>query len=452
MVRFNPFRKPFDELDPGDLARLRHVAEGWYVEYKEVVPSASSIAKSVAAFANHHGGWLFYGIAGSRNGQNTAETFPGLPTLNLPRLQERIRDSIAAHVDPTPHFRLRVMMGPCEEIGLGPDRAVVAIQVPLGRDAPFVHSSGRIYRRIADRSDPVHETDRRVLDLLWERGARARKRFLEIFEKTPELSQAEEGVPLVTLLLLRDPLFEQGTTTELTYDQFVDLMSNKEAAGIPFDSFSSTPEGYMARQVSGKPPGQVTVSWLHRADGTSVFTSPLRFGSLDQLELNDTYVFTASFCETVARLGAESSSWVDLNILLAIAKSTVARQLDLLGAGNLPEEVSLLARIEGVWRKIPFVDTDQYVASIERQGLPVIQTDVLSIPWRWDLDAAIPLEIPNGEESDDRELKAAVAVWFEFLVAVGLQRLTTDPSHLTQLAQAEDRGRKVYGGVREPSL
>src|SRR5690348_14200117 len=61
-VDFNPLAKPFDSIDLRDIERLRNVPEGWYVEYKSQPILARDAAKSLAAFANHFGGWLIFGV------------------------------------------------------------------------------------------------------------------------------------------------------------------------------------------------------------------------------------------------------------------------------------------------------------------------------------------------------------------------------------------------------
>ena len=59
MNYYNPFDVPFSLITTESLKTLCDVSEGWYVEYKEKVPNPSSIAKSISAFANTYGGWLF---------------------------------------------------------------------------------------------------------------------------------------------------------------------------------------------------------------------------------------------------------------------------------------------------------------------------------------------------------------------------------------------------------
>lgn len=449
MIRFNPFAKPLGELAADDLVCLDKVSEGWNVEYKESVPAPAAIAKSVSAFANHHGGWLFLGITGSKDGGNTAASYPGLPCQELPAIQERIRDSVAANISPPPRFQVRFLRGPAEQIGLPSDRAVAVIQVPLGRNAPFLHSSGRIYRRVADKSDPTHETDRHILDLLWRRGVESRELFNQLFGKGVQLSTEEDGVPIVTLHLLRDPLFEEDTATKLTYSAFRELMRGDRAedGGTPFDSFQSTSEGFLARQVCGKDPQQLALTWHHRYDGTSTIYIPLRSGltqDLDGAPLLDGYEYKEAFLAAAKDAGIKSGTWVDLNILMAIATSTVVRQSVLLREGGLAGEMRLLGRVQGVWRKIPFVDTQTYVATMASEGIPVLQTDEVAIPWNWGLDNALELEF---EEQDGAgPPPAAIDTWVWLLRALGVYGLIDSEARIRELVDAQFRGVKVYSG------
>lgn len=65
---YTPFTKDFFEITADDLAVLRSVAEGWYVEYKREVPNAGSVAKSILAPMKRRKADLRFmpGFAGSR--------------------------------------------------------------------------------------------------------------------------------------------------------------------------------------------------------------------------------------------------------------------------------------------------------------------------------------------------------------------------------------------------
>jgi len=51
MRPYSPFQKELSKLQPHDLAQLREASEGWYIEYKQEAPNASTIAKSISALA-----------------------------------------------------------------------------------------------------------------------------------------------------------------------------------------------------------------------------------------------------------------------------------------------------------------------------------------------------------------------------------------------------------------
>lgn len=159
-ISFNPFNRDLEELEPSDLAVLREKAEGWFIEYKSEVVSVKKIAKSLAAFANHYGGWIFYGIKEADDGSHLAGSFPGLDRQEVSSLIESIRNAAKDVVSPSPYYDHKILDGPCSEIGLPDEKSIVVVAVPSGPDTLYIHSDGRIYRRIADSSDPKPETDR----------------------------------------------------------------------------------------------------------------------------------------------------------------------------------------------------------------------------------------------------------------------------------------------------
>lgn len=110
-AEYNPFGKRLAELDATDLEKLRQVSEGWYIEYKSVVPTPKKVAKAVAAFANTYGGWLIIGIDESKDRQRTAGGFPGLDVATIAGEDERLRNSIAANIFPTPYFETKHIYG-----------------------------------------------------------------------------------------------------------------------------------------------------------------------------------------------------------------------------------------------------------------------------------------------------------------------------------------------------
>src|SRR5580700_5309520 len=109
MPVYSPFQKEIKDLGVEDLSVLRDIAEGWYVEYKREIPNAASIAKSVSAFANTYGGWLFYGVEQQSTGHPVAASFPGIARIEVDGALQRIRQAVADHMNPTTHFDIRIV-------------------------------------------------------------------------------------------------------------------------------------------------------------------------------------------------------------------------------------------------------------------------------------------------------------------------------------------------------
>ncbi|MBN4081333.1 ATP-binding protein, partial [Caldithrix abyssi] len=173
---FNPFNKSIDELESSDLGVLREVNEGWYIEYKSQGLSIKDYAKHLSAFANQHGGWFFIGIKEDEE-KVTAGEFCGIPTNMVSSEIIKLREAVSAHCSPVIHFKYKCVNGIDNSIGLEADRSILIINVPKGFETPYIHSSGKIYRRVADQSTP--EKDRYELNGLYERA----QKYGDTFEK-----------------------------------------------------------------------------------------------------------------------------------------------------------------------------------------------------------------------------------------------------------------------------
>ena len=203
-AEYNPFGKRLAELEATDLEKLRQVSEGWYIEYKSALPTPNKVAKAVAAFANTYGGWLFIGIEEAQNRQRTAGGFPGLDATKIAGEDERLRNSIAANIFPTPYFETKHIYGSTDAT-LPPSRAVIVIFVPRSSETPHIHSDGRIYRRVGDQSDPKHEVDPYQVQKLSARKADLESKVEERLALAPPLPQGERGLSLVDVIIRPRP-------------------------------------------------------------------------------------------------------------------------------------------------------------------------------------------------------------------------------------------------------
>lgn len=406
MIQFNPFGKPLSELSGGDLGVLRSISEGWYVEYKQEVTDVGSIAKSVSAFANHYGGWLFYGIAESLDGQNLAGSFPGISNNKVGLALERIRNAVATYINPSPYYDFRTIEGPVEEIGLPAEHCILVILVPSSANPPHVHGTGRIYRRVADASSPKHETDRSVLDQLWERRQRNRDSARSFLETAMEHSDAESGTSFLTVFLVSDLYGERGHQLKIELEEFATIMGSREGEFGDFtcDNIFTMPGGFVARQVMGNDPTRSVLTWRHYANASSIITIPIRAsrGFDESRRVLAEYLHTERFLACCTLAGLKHLELLDLNLLYNLLGAIVVKHRRLAQANGIQDSLFFKARIENVFGRLPFLDVPEYVAHVEKFGVPIVQQSMLITPA--DPDPTGMLDIgPTTDDAEDQD-------------------------------------------------
>jgi hypothetical protein len=201
-VAYTPFDGPINaQLTPADLQLLvtRQVAEGWFIEYKREFPDNQKIGRSIASFANMPGGgWYFVGVEAHRP-TNIATKICGYDTTVTLDPIDKIRNVVKTNLDPVPVFHIQI-------VPLGPGRAVTVVHVPGEQDTPFITKDGRVYRRVADSSDPVHESDRYALDELIARGRSLKERYTEFCQDERDFSQGENETIWLNIYISPKPL------------------------------------------------------------------------------------------------------------------------------------------------------------------------------------------------------------------------------------------------------
>jgi hypothetical protein len=398
MPRYSPFEVAFDELETADLGVLHNVAEGWYVEYKQDASKADAMAKSVSAFANTYGGWIFYGVEEKSKDDAVAGSFPGIARADVDAVLQRLRQAVAVSISPSPHFDARALWGPAPEINLLADHAIICVSVPKGPNAPYVHKSGQIYRRIADGSEPKPESDRFILDQLWRRSDSVIQECREWVESDPELSKAEGDRPYVRLLLDADPWGDRDAWLDASITEIRDLLLAKgQIVGVPFDTVYTTATGFLGRQIAGSDPGVLGITWhldrklrseiciplnIHHPASEWTIASELKgFANADR------------FGELLVSNGFKTPRIVDLNILYNLITGICETKRAILSRANWTQGFSVKAIILNGWRTVPFLDMPIVIDEFEACGIPMLMSERVVTPPRAHPDAFI--EVPE---------------------------------------------------------
>jgi hypothetical protein len=415
MNHFSPFKKSFNNLEAKDLAALRDITEGWYVEYKQEIPNAQSIAKSVSALANSYGGWVFYGIKEESKENSVAGEFIGIDSSEVDAALQRIRQAVAGLMNPACHFEARAIYGPCEEIGLKKTSAIICVTVPQSIEAPHVHIKGSIYRRIADGSEPVPETDRHMIEKMFQRSKATLDWYKRWIDTDPELSEAESDSSHLRILITPNPWMMPRPGFILDIDNVREALNvtNGRASYLPFDTIYPSASGIVARQCNGDDPTVSRITWNIEKDLTSDIVIPLNWfkGTIDEIHENIAdYNFSDDFIDLLRQSNTQDAHVVNLNYIFLILMSVIGSQRALQRNAGWPLDFHIKIKLLNVWRSIPFLDIDYFIRHIEIHGIPVCLTENCTSPPGSHPDTFVLIE-DQPHVLDERKLIAAQTLW-----------------------------------------
>ncbi|MBW8185503.1 AlbA family DNA-binding domain-containing protein [Shewanella nanhaiensis] len=385
---YSPFKKRLNDIDHEDLLLLRDVSEGWYVDYKIKGLKVADFAKHLSAFANQYGGWLIIGIAESTNGTRTAGDFVGIENSHVEKVCTDIREASSAHINPEVFYDERIVRGPIKEIGLEAGKSIIIICVPTSFNTPHIHSSGRIYKRVADQSKPKEETDRYQLDKLWLRNQEHKKKVSDLLTTIPELSSIQSSTPWLHVYLKKSD-FQIPPSENLSFSSFRSIVQEQGdkllRSFAPLESVSTTANGYIARQVKGNAPmcNCLTLRWFH--DGVVRLDIPLNsYGIEDfciQYKGNKNAVeFFKNLRENVDQKYYEHIRIVDYSLLATTLNSLYGTCLYLFNEIDDVRNSFSCFTLRNTAHSFPFFDTESFIEKVNQDGLPLTHENLISMP------------------------------------------------------------------------
>jgi hypothetical protein len=420
--RYIPFAGNLAALKGPELAALKEVNQGWYVEYSATLPSARQLAKQISAFANQSGGWLFVGVKGQERGPLTAEAFPGIPAAAIGEALAELREAGFAHVTPEVQFETGVIEGPVSEIDLAPGRSIIIVGIPEGTIPPYVHSSGCVYRRASDQSEPTPEVDRRELDVLRNREVETRQRLADFLSfKTGDTHRETYGPVRIYVYLLNDP-FVVGESVGLSYHRFSDVMQTNPMSDIIAPGFSNvftSPDGYTARCLKDNEPLRERLAFRWWASGNARLTIPVDTCDADTFPL----LSDPRRSDFVRMLRGQSIAPVriaDFSEFLSLLAAGTGKYLQLRQVLGLGGALWGKVRFCGAWRATPFINLRQYIESVRIHGFPVVQDDEFYSPPGFSTEDLIKVEPGKSASLRSQSVLLALRLAVSALRAVGI--------------------------------
>ena len=409
---YSPFERGISDLTVEDLAVLKEVEEGWYVDYKREAIKAEHIAKGLAAFANTYGGWLFFGVEEAKGqGNPVAASFPGLSLDEAQKLSQQCRQGAAAHLSESPYFESVVLSGPCDSIGLSADRAVFILYIPQSLQAPHIHKNGSIYRRVSSGSEPVKENDRHIINQMMNRRDAADSSIKELIDNRVTFSKNESELPFIRVLIDVDPELRVSNVPHVNKLDILNKLKknskNRFLPCAPLDSFIHGMYSINARQAFNNNKVSETLSMTVSTNLFCEIILPVnRIDVADSIKRSlykkhyDNYnIFKQILQDNDSYTGSKIA---DLNYIYLTLMSCINKYRDIMDIAGWSSEIYAKVEAFNIWRVIPFLDTKYYIRLLEDYGIPYSRRDSAILPPGKTADSFMQLpKIDAGKLSED---------------------------------------------------
>lgn len=208
------FERDINSIDSSDLDDLKRLEEGWFVEFKSTPPESAKIARSISSFANTYGGILLFGIVEEQKTRKL-KSIDGFTLDKAEQLVVTIRQSVQAHVTPSPYFESKIIKIPEQE-----GKYIVWVKIPKGNFGPYLHSSGVIYIRVGDSSTPKPMNDIGFLERMWREGDSHRERVKKRIEHLNEVTA--QNIPRIEMFICEDDSIPSNKN-DISFRKFKEL-------------------------------------------------------------------------------------------------------------------------------------------------------------------------------------------------------------------------------------
>lgn len=427
MTEYTPFSTEIENLDEQELQKLidNSISEGWYIEFKADIPKKNSkldvskIVKTISAFANTKGGWLFYGV--QANDKNIATEICGINLNEYKNISDQISQIISSNIAPKPIYHFKT-------VPLQSGKFVFIIKIEESPIPPYITSQGVIYQRENNESNPIK--DRYIIEKLSEKTNEyyeSIERFCNIDYKETK-GQSESNQSYLELYLFPLPYddfrFKNFFSTDffkkvaVRFYQPVDCVfenQNGEKKNIPlnlgFNSIYSSQNSIIIRPINHDNIIYKTTTVELFINGGLKFLIPLcefdlrnvpkyykdsdlidflkdTFSPFETVRKNNQFTENSSIDESRQGTKRKQTDFVRhirmidgaelIYVLLIIISKYKAVLED--SKFDFKSEIGFRARLTDTWRKFVFFDNLDYLEKIKLFNLPIAPKNELEVP------------------------------------------------------------------------
>lgn len=419
---FTPIKSNLETWAGTQLEILKNIGEGLYIEYKRDPLQGPDIAKQLAAFANESGGWLFFGIE-EKGTERKAETFTGINNKNIPSLIDRVRDVATQAIQPPIDFEFKVIEGPVPEIQLERDFSILIIGIPQGLNTPYIYA-GKIYRRIADKSEPKAETDYNIIYRLWQRREKSRKDLENFTSNLPLLPEKQKNNTWIHIFLITDLFLDE--CHNLKFSDFVKIMRPEvelEHGSIRMDNFFSTKDGFICRQVLDNNPFYFLLSFRWWHNGNARISIPVNIYGIDSNNNHtNSYKFFKEFISLAKAQGFSDIRIGDFSYFLGVIVNLCNQYLEInkLILNKKPIQGRII--ISNSLRLSPFINNKKLIDNSYNYGIPVVEDNDIYIPHKVDFNNLINYEVFARDLPEPKCVSLGILILLIILKSMGLNQ------------------------------
>lgn len=367
-----------DEISSENLCELYSVEEGWFFEFKEKTPDTSKIAKSIAAFANSLGGKLILGAKENQKSR-TLDSLPGFTKEQAKNIPELIREAVRHHIKPKPYYECRCIETQDDNNNLS-GTWVVIVDIPKGKSAPYIHSSGVIYQRIGDSSSPSPANDPHTIKQLIDENKDRVKDIPKRIEDS--FAGKHKNIPRCEIVVKVRKEGREQPKKPITFSAFKQIAKKTSPTSGDdsnlFDNFYPMGDSFVARRTEGSLIG-TGVTWEYdRQNGIHLFSTPLStLRAEGGLILDDPVIGNESFRKFKSIFESKNDA-KDVSLVIDLLPlyyflASIFQKIGNISTleGDSPTFLAN-ARISNARNCVPFIGTHDFIEQLSTDGIPHI--------------------------------------------------------------------------------
>jgi len=181
-------------------------------------------------------------------------------------------------------------------------------------------------------------------------------------------------------------------------------------------------DGFIARQTQGNDPLNEGLTFRLWNNGNARIAVPIPVSWFSPLKLPHSDTLRRRLHEVLIARWFKSVRIADFSYFTGVLTAMVDKYLKIRKRANVSDPFFGKVELRDIWRVVPFVNLEQYVADCEKDGPPLIQDEVVLCPPGVTPETLIPLRerAPDEAPAPVLQLLTAIPLAFEVLRGAGV--------------------------------